>query len=122
MADVLAEGKIVGHFSGRAEFGPRALGHRSLLGDPRNPEMQTRMNVAIKFRESFRPFAPSVIEGRQSEYPAILNGRTIDSKSQANRPSGRSLPEVPPERPSGERPLTKSTYPLKTSESPNFQI
>ncbi len=68
MADVLAEGKIVGHFAGRAEFGPRALGHRSLLGDPRNPEMQTRMNVAIKFRESFRPFAPSVIEGRQSEY------------------------------------------------------
>jgi carbamoyltransferase len=68
MADLLSEGKIVGHFSGRAEFGPRALGHRSLLGDPRNPEMQTRMNVAIKFRESFRPFAPSVIEGRQADY------------------------------------------------------
>lgn len=68
MAELLAEGKIVGHFAGRAEFGPRALGHRSLLGDPRNPEMQTRMNVAIKFRESFRPFAPSVIEGKQEEY------------------------------------------------------
>lgn len=68
MAELLAEGKIVGHFAGRAEFGPRALGHRSLLGDPRNPEMQTRMNVAIKFRESFRPFAPSVIEGKQAEY------------------------------------------------------
>ena len=53
---------------GRAEFGPRALGHRSLLGDPRNPEMQTRMSVAIKFRESFRPFAPSVVEGKQSGY------------------------------------------------------
>ena len=53
---------------GRAEFGPRALGHRSLLGDPRNPEMQTRMNVATKFRESFRPFAPSVVEGKQSGY------------------------------------------------------
>jgi carbamoyltransferase len=68
IADLLDQGKIVGHFAGRAEFGPRALGHRSLLGDPRNPEMQTRMNVAIKFRESFRPFAPSVMEGRQAEY------------------------------------------------------
>jgi carbamoyltransferase len=62
----LAQGRIVGHFAGRAEFGPRALGHRSILGDPRDPDMQRRMNVAIKFRESFRPFAPSVLEGKQS--------------------------------------------------------
>jgi carbamoyltransferase len=68
VARALAEGEIVGHFSGRSEFGPRALGHRSLLGDPRNPDMQHRMNMAIKFRESFRPFAPSVIDGKQSEY------------------------------------------------------
>ena len=68
IAAELAEGKIVGHFAGRAEFGPRALGHRSILGDPRNPDMQRRMNVAIKFRESFRPFAPSVMDGKQSEY------------------------------------------------------
>ncbi len=68
VAAELAQGRIVGHFAGRAEFGPRALGHRSLLGDPRNPDMQRRMNVAIKFRESFRPFAPSVIEGQQSDY------------------------------------------------------
>ena len=68
VAAELADGKIVGHFAGRAEFGPRALGHRSLLGDPRNPDMQRRMNVAIKFRESFRPFAPSVMDGKQSEY------------------------------------------------------
>jgi carbamoyltransferase len=68
IAAELAQGKIVGRFSGRAEFGPRALGHRSLLGDPRDPDMQRRMNVAIKFRESFRPFAPAVMEGRQSEY------------------------------------------------------
>jgi carbamoyltransferase len=67
-AEELANGKIVGHFAGRAEFGPRALGHRSILGDPRDPEMQTRMNLAVKFRESFRPFAPSVIEGKQSDY------------------------------------------------------
>jgi carbamoyltransferase len=68
VAAELAQGKIVGHFAGRAEFGPRALGHRSLLGDPRDPDMQRRMNVAIKFRESFRPFAPAVMTGRQSEY------------------------------------------------------
>lgn len=68
IASDLAEGKVVGHFSGRAEFGPRALGHRSILGDPRRPDMQTRMNVAIKFRESFRPFAPAVLDGRQADY------------------------------------------------------
>jgi len=68
VAAELAQGRIVGHFAGRAEFGPRSLGHRSLLGDPRDPDMQRRMNVAIKFRESFRPFAPAVIEGKQSGY------------------------------------------------------
>ncbi len=68
VAAELAQGRIVGHFAGRAEFGPRALGHRSLLGDPRDPDMQRRMNVAIKFRESFRPFAPAVIDGKQSGY------------------------------------------------------
>jgi len=64
----LAQGRIVGHFAGRAEFGPRALGHRSILGDPRDPGMQSRMNRAIKFRESFRPFAPAVLDGKQSDY------------------------------------------------------
>ncbi len=68
MAAELEAGKIVGHFAGRAEFGPRALGHRSLLGDPRRPDMQRRMNMAIKFRESFRPFAPSVLAGRCPEF------------------------------------------------------
>ena len=68
VAAELASGRIVGHFDGRAEFGPRALGNRSILGDPRDPSMQRRMNVAIKFRESFRPFAPAVVEGRQREW------------------------------------------------------
>jgi carbamoyltransferase len=68
VAAELEDGRIVGHFAGRAEFGPRALGHRSLLGDPRRPDMQRRMNIAIKFRESFRPFAPAVLEGRQGEF------------------------------------------------------
>ncbi len=64
IAGVLAEGKIVGFLSGRMEFGPRSLGARSILGDPRNPETQTAMNLKIKYRESFRPFAPSVLEER----------------------------------------------------------
>ena len=57
----LAEEKIVGWFNGRMEFGPRALGARSILGDPRSPRMQAQMNIKIKFREGFRPFAPSVL-------------------------------------------------------------
>ncbi len=61
-AKLIAEGNVIGWFQGRMEFGPRALGNRSILGDPRNPEMQKRMNLKIKFRESFRPFAPSLLE------------------------------------------------------------
>jgi carbamoyltransferase len=61
VADLLAQGKVIGWFQGRMEFGPRALGARSILGDPRSPRMQEVMNLKIKFRESFRPFAPSVL-------------------------------------------------------------
>lgn len=68
IAGELAAGRIVGHFAGRAEFGPRALGNRSILADPRRPDMQRRLNLAIKFRESFRPFAPAVIAGREREF------------------------------------------------------
>ncbi|MCH9271757.1 carbamoyltransferase [Pantoea ananatis] len=64
----LAEGKIIGWFQGRMEFGPRALGARSILGDPRNAEMQKTMNLKIKFRESFRPFAPMVLAERAVDY------------------------------------------------------
>jgi carbamoyltransferase len=67
VATLLAEGKIVGWFQGRMEFGPRALGARSILGDPRVPEMQSALNVKIKFRESFRPFAPCVLQERAHE-------------------------------------------------------
>ena len=62
VAESIANGKVVGWFQGRMEYGPRALGNRSILGDPRNPEMQKKMNLKIKYREGFRPFAPSVIE------------------------------------------------------------
>jgi carbamoyltransferase len=68
VADLVAAGNVVGWFQGRAEFGPRALGARSILGDPRSPEMQSRLNLKIKFRESFRPFAPSVLAERASEW------------------------------------------------------
>jgi carbamoyltransferase len=62
VTDLLVDGKVVGWFQGRMEFGPRALGARSILGDPRSPKMQATMNVKIKFRESFRPFAPVVLQ------------------------------------------------------------
>src|SRR5947209_1027669 len=68
VAQLLAEEKVVGWFQGRMEFGPRALGARSILGDPRSPRMQSQMNLKIKFRESFRPFAPSVLRERVSDY------------------------------------------------------
>jgi len=68
VAGYLADEKIVGWFDGRMEFGPRALGARSILGDPRSPKMQADMNIKIKFREGFRPFAPSVLRERVSEY------------------------------------------------------
>ena len=68
ISDILEQGNVVGHCEGRMEFGPRALGTRSILGDPRNSEMQTKMNVKIKFRESFRPFAPICLEEKAGEY------------------------------------------------------
>ena len=68
VAGKLADGKVVGWFQGRMEYGPRALGNRSILGDPRNPEMQKKLNLKIKYREGFRPFAPSVLEEDIQEY------------------------------------------------------
>jgi carbamoyltransferase len=68
VAEQIATGKVVGWFDGRMEFGPRALGSRSILGDPRSPKMQAQMNIKIKFREGFRPFAPSVLRERVSDY------------------------------------------------------
>jgi carbamoyltransferase len=68
VAALLADEHVIGWFDGRMEFGPRALGARSILGDPRSPKMQAQMNLKIKFREGFRPFAPSVLRERVSEY------------------------------------------------------
>ncbi len=68
VAGILADGNVVGWVQGRMEFGPRALGGRSILGDPRNAEMQKKLNLKIKYRESFRPFAPSVLAEDVSTY------------------------------------------------------
>ncbi len=74
VARALADGKVVGWFQGRMEFGPRALGARSILGDPRSPRMQALMNLKIKFRESFRPFAPAVLAERAAEWFDLPRG------------------------------------------------
>lgn len=68
VADLLSQDKVVGWFQGRMEFGPRALGGRSIIGDPRSTAMQSKMNLKIKFRESFRPFAPAVMREHVSDY------------------------------------------------------
>ncbi|KAA0224258.1 hypothetical protein EDS67_24145 [candidate division KSB1 bacterium] len=96
-AKLLAEGNVMGWFQGRMEFGPRALGARSILGDARSPKMQALMNLKIKFRESFRPFAPAVLAERVSDYfmldrespymllvaPVLHKWRTGDSENGA---------------------------------------
>jgi len=87
IADLIANEKVIGWFQGRMEFGPRALGGRSIVGDARSPQMQETMNLKIKFRESFRPFAPSVLRERCSKYfeidvasPYMLLVAPIDKK------------------------------------------
>ena len=74
VADLIANEHVIGWFQDRAEFGPRALGSRSIIGDARSPKMQSTMNVKIKFRESFRPFAPSVLRDRAHEYFQMRQG------------------------------------------------
>jgi carbamoyltransferase len=68
VASLMAKGKVIGWFQGRMEYGPRALGNRSILGDARDPEMQKKMNLKIKYREGFRPFAPTVLEEDIGKY------------------------------------------------------
>ena len=75
VTDLLVSDKVVGWFQGRMEFGPRALGARSILGDPRSPKMQATMNLKIKFRESFRPFAPCVLQEHAHQWFGIEPGQ-----------------------------------------------
>ena len=93
VADLIAYEKVVGWLHGRMEFGPRALGGRSILGDARSTRMQSVMNLKIKFRESFRPFAPSVLEERVDEYFEMR--RTSPAPTCCwSRPSGRQAAAV----------------------------
>lgn len=81
-ASLLSEGNCIGWFQGRMEFGPRALGNRSILADPRYPEMQQRVNLKIKFRESFRPFAPAILKEEAPlyfDYPSCSNYMLLTS-------------------------------------------
>lgn len=99
VAGLIAEGKIVGYLAGRMEFGPRALGARSILGDPRRGDTQSVMNLKIKYRESFRPFAPTVLEESVSEYfdikiptPYMLLVAYVREGRRLPQPSGDGIP------------------------------
>ena len=93
-AALLAAGKVVARFAGRAEFGPRALGNRSILGDPRCPDMQRVMNLKIKFRESFRPFAPVVLSDHVSEYFELDDRHDSPYMLVVCQTKGDSLPAI----------------------------
>ncbi len=108
VAEELAAGKVIGWFQGRMEFGPRSLGGRSILGDARNTTMQAVMNLKIKYRESFRPFAPSVLRERASDYfelqcdspymllvAPVLEKRRLSPQNQQNNLWGIELLNVP---------------------------
>jgi len=98
IAEQIANGKIIGYMTGRMEFGPRALGARSILGDARRQDTQTLMNLKIKYRESFRPFAPTVLEERASEYfeidrasPYMLLVADVRAERRLPQPSGDGM-------------------------------
>jgi len=99
IAEQISEGKIVGYMAGHMEFGPRALGARSILGDARHQDTQTVMNLKIKYRESFRPFAPSVLEEKASEYfdterpsPYMLLVANVREERRLPQPSRQEMP------------------------------
>jgi carbamoyltransferase len=99
IAKCIAEGKILGYMAGHMEFGPRALGARSILGDPRSSKTQTVMNLKIKYRESFRPFAPSVLEEKAFEYfdcqtpsPYMLLVANVQEERRLPQPSSDGIP------------------------------
>jgi len=91
----IAAGKIVGWFQGRAEWGPRALGHRSILADPRRPEMKNILNRRIKHRETFRPFAPSILEESAGEYFASAHPSPFMTFAYSVRPEKRAVIPAP---------------------------
>ncbi|MEQ1797445.1 MAG: carbamoyltransferase C-terminal domain-containing protein, partial [Lacibacter sp.] len=94
VARVLNEGNAIGWFQGRMEFGPRALGNRSILADPRNPEMQKKLNLKIKFREGFRPFAPAVLaDDARNYFDLITPSPYMLLVQQVNKELQNAVPE-----------------------------
>jgi carbamoyltransferase len=100
VAELIESGKVIGWFNGRMEFGPRALGARSILGDPRNPKMQSIMNLKIKYRESFRPFAPAVLADhapdwfeidRKSPYMLLVSKVNKNKCTEVSEEDGRLI-------------------------------
>jgi carbamoyltransferase len=89
-ARMLAENKILGRFRGRAEFGPRALGNRSILADPRSPDIKDRINAQVKFREEFRPFAPSILDEHGPEFFENYQTSPYMERALSFRPEVRS--------------------------------
>ena len=95
VAEALCDGKVVGWFQGRMEFGARALGNRSLLADPRRTDMRDIINLKIKFREKFRPFAPSILEEHVGEYFELDDSTPFMEKVFRIRPEKRAqIPAV----------------------------
>jgi carbamoyltransferase len=92
-AGMLAAGNVIGWFQGRLEFGPRALGHRSILADPRRPEMRDRVNLLVKERQSFRPFAPAILEERAADY--LLTPQKSPYMTMVGRVTERAAREIP---------------------------
>ncbi len=94
VAQLIADQQVIGWFQGRMEFGPRALGNRSILADPRNPENRDRVNLKIKFRESFRPFAPAVLRERCGEFFELEEESPFMLLVAQVRPDRRVIPSV----------------------------
>lgn len=95
VAGLLSAGKIVGWVRGRAEFGPRALGHRSILADPRRPEMKERINQRVKFREEFRPFAPAILDEYGRDYfDSYQTSRYMERTLRFRSEKAREIPAV----------------------------